>query len=74
MEVPKSKPEQILPYERQTHLSDLYDPRFTGYGTSSRSYLEPVTGQVRFYYDDIDSYKRPNYISRSKVDFIPSSI
>ena len=74
MEIPHEKSEQILPYDRQTHLSDLYDPRFTGYGTSYRSYLEPVTGQVRFYYDDIDAQKRVNYLSRSKVDFIPSSI
>jgi hypothetical protein len=72
--VPFEKPEQLIPYDRQTHLADIYDPRYTGYGTSYRSYVEPVTGQVRFYYDDVDAYKRPNYISRSKVDFIPSSI
>jgi len=72
--VPFEKPEQLIPYDRQTHLSDIYDPRYTGYGTSYRSYVEPVTGQVRFYYDDVDAYKRPNYITRSKVDFIPSSV
>lgn len=65
---------QLIPYDRQVHLSDIYDPRFSGYGTSYRSYIEPVTGQVRFYYGDVDAYKRPNYISRSNVDFIPSSI
>ena len=63
-----------MPYDKQTHLSDIYDPRFTGYGTSYRSYVEPVTGQVRFYYDDVDAHKRPNYLCRSKVDFIPSSM
>ena len=74
MEIPYEKPEELLPYERQTHLADIYDPRFTGYGTSYRSYVEPVTGQVRFYYDDVDAYKRPNYLCRSNVDFIPSSL
>ena len=74
IEIPYKKSEEILPYDRQTHLDDIYDPRFTGYGTSYRSYLEPVTGQTRFYYDDIDAYKRPNYLCRSKVDHIPSSI
>ena len=33
-----------------------------------------MTGQVRFYYDDVDAHKRPNYLCRSKVDFIPSSM
>lgn len=74
MEIPHEKSSQIQPYDKQTHISDIYDPRFTGYGTSYRSYVEPVTGQVRFYYDDIDAYKRPNYLSRSNVDFIPSSV
>ncbi len=74
MEIPHEKAEQLQPYDKQTHISDIYDPRFTGYGTSYRSYVEPVTGQVRFYYDDVDAYKRPSYLSRSKVDFIPSSV
>ena len=72
--LPYIKTEEILPYDRQTHLSDINDPRFTGYGTSYRSYIEPVTGQPRFYYDDVDSYKRPNYMSRSNIDHLPSSI
>ena len=49
--------------------SDVYDPRFYGYGTSYRSYIEEVTGQPRFYYDDINSIRMPNYISRSNIDF-----
>ena len=65
---------ELLPYDRLTHISDIYDPRLTGYGTSYRSYVEPVTGQVRFYYDDIDSHKRPNYLTKSNVDFMPSSL
>lgn len=72
-ELPKQE-NDLLPYDRLTHVSDIYDPRFTGYGTGYRSYIEPVTGQPRFYYDDVDAHKRPSYISRSNVDFIPSSL
>lgn len=48
--------------------NEIYDPRLTGYGTSYRSYIEPVTGQPRFYYDDIDQQTQPNYISRNNLD------
>lgn len=46
----------------------VYDPRFTGYGDSSRWYIEPITGQPRFLYDDINAVKMPNYITRNKLD------
>ena len=49
---------------------DIYDPRSNGYGTSYRSYIDKLTGQPRFYYDDIDAIRRPNYIARSDVDFL----
>jgi hypothetical protein len=49
--------------------STVYDPRFSGYGTSYRAYNEEVTGQPRFYYDDVESVRMPNYISRSNIDF-----
>ena len=26
------------------------------------TYIEPVTGQVRFYYDDVDAIRKYNYI------------
>ena len=45
-----------------------YDPRFTGYGTSYRNYVDEVTGQPRFPYDDINAVRMPNYIVRSKID------
>jgi len=48
--------------------NEIYDPRLTGYGTSYRSYIEPVTGQPRFYYDDIDQYTQSNYITRNNLD------
>lgn len=54
--------EPITPY-------NVYDPRFSGYGTSYRSYTDDNLGQVKFFYDDIDSVRMPNYIVRSKIDF-----
>lgn len=49
--------------------NEIYDPRLTGYGTSYRSYNDPMTGQPRFYYDDIDAHTQYNYITRNKIDF-----
>ena len=55
--------------EKETVRTDnVYDPRFTGYGTSYRSYKEPMTGQTRFYYKDIDQIRQPGYIVRSNID------
>lgn len=48
--------------------SNVYDPRFYGYGTSYRAYTDELTGQTRFNYDDINLIKQPNYIVRSKID------
>lgn len=50
---------------------NIYDPRFTGYGTSYRSYTEDVTGQTRYYYDDINAVRMPNYVVRSNIDREP---
>jgi hypothetical protein len=53
--------------------SDVYDPRYFGYGTDSRAYTEKMTGQPRFYYDDVDAIRHPNYINRSNIDHLKSS-
>ena len=52
---------------------DVYDPRSNGYGTSYRGYTDKMTGQARFYYDDIDAIRRPNYITRTNIDHLRSS-
>ena len=57
----KEEPEEIATY-------NVFDPRYSGYGTSSRSYVDPTTGQPRFYYDDVDAIRRPNYITRNAID------
>jgi hypothetical protein len=50
---------------------NVYDPRYNGYGTSYRGYVEKMTGQPRYFYDDVNVIRRPNYISRSNIDHIP---
>jgi hypothetical protein len=50
--------------------ADVYDPRHTGYGTSYRSYVDKKLGQPKFYYDDINAVRMPNYITRSNIDII----
>lgn len=62
---------KIENYKTSITESNIYDPRFTGYGTSYRSYIDKQTGQPRFMYDDINSIRMPNYITRSKIDFEP---
>lgn len=49
---------------------DIYDPRFTGYGTSYRSYFDDFIGQPKFYYDDVNAMRMPNYLVRSKIDHL----
>lgn len=59
--------DEIHPIPRATE-TNIYDPRFTGYGTSYRSYTDDNIGQTRFYYNDVDAIRRPNYITRSHID------
>lgn len=50
---------------------NVYDPRFTGYGTGYRGYTDELLGQPKFYYDDVDAIRMPNYIVRSNIDNQP---
>ncbi len=51
--------------------SNIFDPRFTGYGSNDRFYIDRLTGQPRYFYDDIDAIKMPNFIARNNVDVFP---
>ena len=62
----EQKSNEVIPNEY-----NIYDPRFTGAGTSYRSYTDNLLGQPKFYYDDIDAVKMPNYIVRSNIDNQP---
>jgi hypothetical protein len=50
------------------NFEDIYDPRFNGYGDGTRAYTN-TNGQIQYYYSDVDSYRKPNFSTRSKVDF-----
>ena len=63
--------EKLKPKCETKHIidtSNVYDPRSNGYGTSYRSYIDKMTGQVRYYYDDINAIRQPNYITRNNLD------
>lgn len=62
--------EMIEPFE-DVNASNVYDPRFYGYGTSYRGYVDNMLGQPKFYYDDVNAIRMPNYISRNKIDVMP---
>jgi hypothetical protein len=49
---------------------DVFDPRSNGYGTSYRGYTDKMTGRPRFYYDDVESIRRPNYLTRTEIDHL----
>jgi len=66
---PTDVPELPQIYEKNIPTIDnTYDPRFNGYGDQTRNYVDDVTGQPRFVYDDINNVKMPNYITRNKLD------
>jgi len=46
----------------------VFDPRSDGYGDARRTYIDQVTGQPRFYYDDINAARESNFITRNKID------
>jgi hypothetical protein len=61
-------PQEQTPQQPVADASNIYDPRSFGYGTSYRSYVHNLTGQPRYFYDDIENIRRPNYIVRSNID------
>jgi hypothetical protein len=66
---PKQPPDVIL--NDEIDIYNVYDPRFSGYGTSYRAYTDEMLGQTRFMYDDINAIRMPNYIVRSDIDNQP---
>ena len=57
--------------DQSPNSSNVTDPRSFGYGSSNRAYHEPMTGQTRFYYQDVNAIRMPNYVVRSKIDSNP---
>ena len=56
--------------ENPPDFDSVFDPRFSGYGDPYRSYLDADKSNIAYYYGDVDAYKHPVFITRSKVDFI----
>lgn len=60
--------EPIREFPVTARPDNVYDPRSYGYGDGNRAYIDDMTGQLRYMYDDIDSIRAPNYIGRSNID------
>lgn len=50
--------------------NEVYDPRSYGYGSAVRGYIDEMSGQPRYFYDDVNAIRQPNYINRSNIDFL----
>ena len=48
----------------------MYDSRFSGYGDPRRTYYDPVIGANKYFYDDVDAIRMPQYITRNKLDSV----
>lgn len=68
--------EQPVPYDHAPEATvwNVFDPRDHGYGSSDRTYFDRVTGQPRYYYDDINAVRQPMMIYRSNIDFMTDTL
>lgn len=62
-----SNPQKIYDYGELTPDS-IFDPRSGGYGDDRRTYIDSVSGQPRFYYDDLNAAREGNFVTRNKID------
>jgi hypothetical protein len=59
------------PYKKLPVAYDtIYDPRFTGYASNNRMYLDDLNQQPKFDYSDIERITMPG-IYRNNIDFYP---
>lgn len=68
---PRQYKPEVKPLVIKQDYSNVFDPTSNGYGTSYRGYIEPIVGQPRYYYDDIKNVRKPNMITRNKIDHAP---
>lgn len=66
MEVPTIKNPNLPP----ANPHNVYDPRSYGYGDENRGYIDKMTGQIKFFYDDVNAIRQPNYVTRNNIDFM----
>lgn len=62
-----SPPQKVYDYGEFTPDS-VFDPRSGGYGDERRTYIDKMTGQPRWMYDDINAAREGNYFTRNKID------
>lgn len=63
---------EVTVIDKQTpSMTDIVDPRFSGYGPTDRCYIDPDSGQRKYFYSDVDSIRMPPYISRNNIDVYP---
>ncbi len=62
-----SEPRKVYDYGEFTPDS-IYDPRTAGYGDERRTYIDNVTGQPRWMYDDINAAREGNFFTRNDID------
>jgi hypothetical protein len=55
-------------------IDAVYDSVSVGYGPSYRSYYEPVSGTMRYYYDDIDAARNGTILTENKIDIFEGSM
>lgn len=63
--------EDISPYRSKPTLNiqeHLYNPQYDGNGDQYRAYEDIRSGNTQYYYDNVDPFAGPMYITRSRVD------
>ena len=70
-----SQSDYMHPFEGEGNYllgpESVRDPRGSDFGsTGGNSYFNPDAGNIRYYYDDVDAYRTPTYVNRSKIDHI----
>ena len=62
------------PFKGDPTVDSMYDSKTVGYGPSYRSYYEPISGTMRYYYDDIDVVKHGAIMTDNKIDIFEGSM
>jgi len=56
--------------KKQVNIDDIYDPRLSGSGSNERYYFDKNSDTIRYFYDDVNSIRKPNYLIRSHIDTV----
>lgn len=56
--------------KKQVSIYDIYDPRLSGSGSNDRYFYDKNSDTIKYYYDDVNSIRKPNYLVRSHIDTV----